>query len=233
MTIRTMLSLPFRVEAPIKGLTIVQVAPGATVPPHRHDQGYVVVPFWPATVERITHSNGREVRREPLILLPFVPYYVEATRANETISLTNVGDRFTTFQKLVPDPPITGPQPELSTEQITIVTRSGARHSFVVEVAVTLTQQAVGLMFRPQVLPGRGMLFLWSAPRDVVMYMRNVLVPLDIVFFDQNFVITRIHPNATPGDSTPIPSNGEVVCALEVPGGTMAALGISVGDTLE
>jgi uncharacterized membrane protein (UPF0127 family) len=85
---------------------------------------------------------------------------------------------------------------------------------------------------RLQVAPDRGMLFVWFAPREVAMYMRNVLVPLDFLFIDESLTITHIHQNAAPGDLTPIHSQGKVIFTLEVPGGTVAKLGIARGDTV-
>jgi uncharacterized membrane protein (UPF0127 family) len=233
MSIKSYLDLPFRVEKPIKGLTVVQVASGATVPPHSHHEGYVVVPFVPASVERITHLNDREISRESLTLLPLVPYYVDATRVDQTISLRNSGGGISIFQKCVPYPPIKGPQPELPLEKVTIVSKGDRRNYFTAEMAVTWIEQAVGLMFRPQLAQDRGMLFVWSAPREVAMYMRNVVVPLDFLFIDENLRISRIHQNAAPGDPTPIPSQGEVILTLEVLGGTAAKLAIAEGDSIE
>src|SRR5262245_57490761 len=187
----------FQIERPVDHLTIVQLAPSGTVPPHTHRDGYIVVPFLPGSAERITYLGTQEIKREPLIFEPLVPYYVEAPATNHTISLTNSGPGFSVFQKMVPVPPITGPQPELPTKQITIVSQ-GNRHSFVAELAVTLLQQAVGLMFRPFLAPNRGMLFVWLFPREVVMYMRNTVVPLDLLFFDKDLKVSHTHPNAQP-----------------------------------
>ncbi|VIO78135.1 DUF192 domain-containing protein [Bradyrhizobium ivorense] len=233
MSIKSYLGLPFRVEQPIKGLTFVQVASGATVPPHPHHEGYVVVPFVPASVERITHLGGQEINREPLTMLPLVPYYVDATLEGQTISLRNSGGGVSLFQKCVPDPPITGPQPELRLETVTVVSSGNRRNYFTAEMAVEWIEQAVGLMFRPKLPPDRAMLFVWSEPREVAMYMRNVVMPLDFLFIDKNFKISRIYQNAKPGDRTPIHSQGEVILTLEVLGGTVAALGIAEGDSLE
>jgi uncharacterized membrane protein (UPF0127 family) len=232
MTIATFLKAPVRMETPsAHNLTVVQVA--AAIPPHSHKEGYVVVPFTEATLDRLIHHKDQIVGREPLTLLPFVPYYVEATKADHAISIENNGAGFSCFQKLVPRPPITGPQPQLLTETITIVSVFKQRHDFTAEMAVTLIEQSVGLMFRPQLAHGHGMLFVWWAPREVAMYMRNTLVPLDIIFIDQNLKISNIHQNATPGDRTPIRSQGKVILTLEVAGGTVARLGIAKGDTIE
>lgn len=192
----------------------------------------MVVPFTEASLDRLIHHNGQVVGREALALLPFVPYYVEATEANHAISIENNGSGYSCFQKIVPRPPITGPQPQLPTENITITSDGNQHHRFTVEMAVTLIEQAVGLMFRPHLAHNHGMLFVWSAPREVAMYMRNTLIPLDILFIDENRKISQIHENAAPGDRTPIRSQGKVILTLEVPGGTAARLGIDNGDTI-
>jgi uncharacterized protein len=232
MTIETVLKAPVCVEAPADNLTVVQVAPGATIPPHSHKQGYFVIPFTAASLERLTHRNDQIVKREPLMLLPFVPYYMDATEAGHTISIKNNGSGFSCFQKIVRQPPITGPQPELPTETITIETDRKQRHEFKVEMATTLIEQAVGLMFRPKLARDHGMLFVWRTPREVAMYMRNTRFPLDVIFIDDKFKIAHIHQNATPETLTPIHSDGKVMLTLELPGGTVARLGIDKGDTV-
>lgn len=225
------LQMPVRVETPITGLTVVQLAPKETIAPHYHSEGYIVVPFLSATLERVTHFNGLEVASEPIALEPLVPYYVDATKKDHAISVRNVGTGVSIFQKIAPEPPIRGPQPTLPTIPVLIESK-GNRHAFAAEVALTLRQQAAGMMFRPSLAPDSGMLFAWGYPRHVGMYMRNVLVPLDFLFIDANLKITSIKENARPGDLTPIRSQGDVIFTLEVPGGTVARLGISVGDTV-
>jgi hypothetical protein len=232
MTIKDELQAAIRVEQPISGLTVIHVPPRGLVPEHPHPEGYIVVPLLPAELERITLENKQELKREPLTLLPLVPYYVEATKANQTISVVNKGDRFSIFQKYRPRPPITGPQPPLPTRQVTVVSKGG-RHTFTAEMAVTIMQQAVGLMFREYLAPNSGMLFVWLPPREVAMYMRNTRVSLDILYIDINLEISHIRENATPEDPTPIPSKGAVLFTLEIAGGTAAKLGIRTGDRLE
>lgn len=232
MAIETILKKPVRVEAPSNNLTVVQVAPGATIPPHSHQQGYFVIPFTAASLERLTHHKDQIVKREPLTLLPFVPYYMDPTEADHAISIKNNGTSFSCFQKIVKQPPITGPQPQLPTEEITITTDGKHHHHFKVELATTLIEQAIGLMFRPHLAEGHGMLFVWSAPREVAMYMRNTRFPLDIIFVDEQLKIAHIEQNAQPGSLTPIHSQGNVILTLEVLGGTVAKLGIDKGDVL-
>lgn len=232
MSIQGYLNAPFRAETPITNLTIVQVAPGETIPPHHHSHGYVVVPFVEASLERLTHHKDLVVRCEPLNLLPFVPYFMDATRADHPISIKNVGRGLSTFQKMVPSPPITGPQPELPLEKISILSQ-GKRNTFTVEVATKFMEKATGLMFRPNLAPDHGMIFVWSPVRRVAMYMRHVVMPLDFVFIDASYGVSHIHEKATPESSLAIPSMGDVSFALEIPGGSVARLGIAKGDTIE
>lgn len=222
-----------QVENPIKDLTVVKLAAGAATPPHTHAEGYVVVPFWPGSAERVIQKDGVVIRREPVTLLPLVPYYVDATASGHTTAFRNTGKGLSIFQKYVPKPEVTGPQPELHLEKLTITSQAQSRNVFVVEVAVTLQEKAVGLMFRPNLAPDRGMLFVWPDSMPVAMYMRNVYVPLDILFIDENFTISHIHANAVPGDPTPIPSKGNVILTLEIPGGSAARLGIVKGDKVD
>jgi hypothetical protein len=180
-------------------------------------------------VERHTHDKDGVVSVEKIEMLPLVPYFVEATKQGRPISLKNLSGGVTAFQKMVPQPPITGPQPPLMTTSIVIVANSG-KQSFTVEVALTLIQQAVGLMFRPQLPAGHGMLFWFFSPIQVAMYMRNVKMPLDFIFIDETLKIVQIKENAPANDSTAIPSIGKVRAVLEVPAGTVAKHRIATGD---
>ncbi|HEX5328303.1 MAG TPA: DUF192 domain-containing protein [Acetobacteraceae bacterium] len=124
----------------------------------------------------------------------------------------------------------TTPQPELPKQRIVIVSKDGKRHDFDVEVADTLPQQTVGLMFRKSVPPDGGMLFNWGSPRQSEMWMKNTLVPLDMVFIAANGTIDSIAENTVPHSLRNIASHGEVLATLELAGGTTARLGITVGD---
>ena len=130
-----------------------------------------------------------------------------------------------------PDP--TGPQPELPKEKLTIVTHDGAEHVFNVEMALTPAQQTVGEMFRTSVPEDGGMLFDWGFPRESPMWMRNTLVPLDMVFINADGTIRAIAESTTPRSLAPIDSRGPVRATLELAGGVTAKLDIRVGDTVK
>ncbi len=127
----------------------------------------------------------------------------------------------------------TGPQPELPKENLTIVTANGQRHPFSVELAATPAEQTVGEMFRRTVPPDGGMLFVWPAPQRSEMWMRNTLVPLDMVFIAADGTIRSITENAVPQSLRIIDSGGPVLATLELAGGTTARLGITVGDKVQ
>ncbi len=124
----------------------------------------------------------------------------------------------------------TGPQPELPKQRLEIVTKDGQRHVFNVELAATPEQQTTGLMFRTRVPPDGGMLFDWGTPRQSEMWMKNTLVPLDMVFIAADGTIDSIAENTVPRSLRVVASHGEVLATLELAGGTTARLGITVGD---
>ncbi|MGI4807353.1 MAG: DUF192 domain-containing protein [Janthinobacterium lividum] len=128
---------------------------------------------------------------------------------------------------------ITAPQPELPKEKLTIVTRDGKRHEFNVEMALSPQQQETGLMFRKTVPADGGMLFDWGSPRDSMMWMRNTVSSLDMVFINQDGTIRHIAENTTPESLATIDSGGAVRATLELAAGTARRLGIHVGDKVE
>lgn len=121
-------------------------------------------------------------------------------------------------------------QDEIETEKLLIVTASGKRHGFDVEVAHTPPQQAYGLMNRKSMPQDHGMLFIFQTEAGRSFWMKNTLIPLDMVFIRADGTIHHIHENAIPQDLTPVLSNGPVRAVLEVNGGRMEALGIRPGD---
>jgi uncharacterized membrane protein (UPF0127 family) len=114
---------------------------------------------------------------------------------------------------------------------LTIHSKSGV-HRFTVEVAATPEQQERGLMFRRSLAPDRGMVFPYNPPAPVGFWMRNTLIPLDMVFVRADRRIARI-ATAKPLDETVIPAGEPVVLVLEIAGGRAAQLGIAAGDTVE
>lgn len=125
----------------------------------------------------------------------------------------------------------TGPQPRLPVERLVIASRDGGRrHEFRVEMAVQPEQQTVGLMFREAVGPDEGMLFDWGAPRESSMWMRNTLIPLDMLFIAADGRVHRIAERTVPHSLAAVDSRGPVRATLELAGGTAERLDIRVGD---
>lgn len=120
------------------------------------------------------------------------------------------------------------PPPERS--EVTIETTEGHRHRFLVEVARSQRQLAVGLMFRRQLAGDAGMLFDFGVERPVSMWMKNTLLPLDMIFIRGDGRIANVAERTVPGSLQPHASMGAVRGVLEVNGGTVDRLGIKVGD---
>jgi uncharacterized membrane protein (UPF0127 family) len=104
--------------------------------------------------------------------------------------------------------------------------------TFAVEVADDDAERAKGLMFRASMDPGAGMLFVYETPRRAMFWMKNTLIPLDMIFADATGTVTRVHANAVPGDLTPIDGGDSVQFVLEINGGLAEQVGIIAGAEL-
>jgi uncharacterized membrane protein (UPF0127 family) len=114
---------------------------------------------------------------------------------------------------------------------LTVHSKNGD-HRFKVEIAATPEQQERGLMFRKSLTGDRGMIFPYQPAQDVAFWMKNTLMPLDIVFIRADGTIGRI-TTAKALDLTPVPSGGPITGVLEIRGGRAAELGIAEGDRAE
>ncbi|WP_417249044.1 DUF192 domain-containing protein [Celeribacter sp.] len=104
---------------------------------------------------------------------------------------------------------------------------------FDISVADDALERGEGLMHVPVMPRTEGMLFVYERPQQVAFWMKNTLIPLDMIFVDGRGVVLQIHENAVPGDLTPIPSHSdEVVAVLEINGGMSSMLGLEIGDRL-
>ena len=108
----------------------------------------------------------------------------------------------------------------------------GGSESFAVELADDPAERSKGLMFREQMDPAAGMLFVYETPRSAQFWMKNTLIPLDMIFADATGKVTRVHSNAIPGDLTPIDGGDGVRFVLEINGGLAKKLGIAPGAEL-
>ena len=116
------------------------------------------------------------------------------------------------------------------TASLSIETAAGDAHAFQVEIAETGAQRAQGLMFRRQMAADAGMLFLFGGSEVRAMWMKNTLIPLDMLFIDETGKIVRIEERTVPHSERAIVSGGPVAAVLELNAGTASRLGIKPGD---
>jgi uncharacterized membrane protein (UPF0127 family) len=118
---------------------------------------------------------------------------------------------------------------QFATAPLTILTAGGPR-KFTVELAATPAQMEQGLMFRRSLAPDAGMLFDYQAPSMAMMWMKNTLIPLDMLFVDADGRIVNIHERAVPGSLETIAATAPARAVIELNGGTAARLRIRPGD---
>lgn len=118
----------------------------------------------------------------------------------------------------------------LPRETITVETQGGQDYNFDVEMATQGSEFARGLMYRTSLGSDAGMLFLFGNEGDRTFWMKNTLIPLDMIFIASDGTIRHIHHNAKPQDETRITSEGQAAAVLEINGGLSGALGIKEGD---
>jgi uncharacterized membrane protein (UPF0127 family) len=118
-------------------------------------------------------------------------------------------------------------------EPLTIVSASGARHPFQVEVMRAEAERAQGLMFRRSLAADRGMLFDFERVEPVSMWMKNTYISLDMVFIRPDGTIARVAANTEPLSTQTVSSGEPVLGVLEVPAGTASRLGVKAGDRVE
>ena len=103
---------------------------------------------------------------------------------------------------------------------------------FRVDIADDPAERARGLMNVAQMPKFYGMLFVYEQPQAVSFWMRNTLIPLDMIFLGADGVVRKVHENAVPLDETPIPGGQDILAVLELNGGMARQLGIDEGDEL-
>ena len=114
---------------------------------------------------------------------------------------------------------------------VTIKTALAVR-KFRVEVARTADEQARGLMFRESLPDDGGMLFPMSPPGFASFWMKNTVIPLDMIFIRRDGTIARIAADTIPYSLEPVTSGEPVAAVLELAGGKAAALGIAEDDVV-
>ena len=116
-----------------------------------------------------------------------------------------------------------------TTSELTILTAGGPQ-KFTIELALTDAQMEQGLMFRRSLAPDAGMLFDFKSPTAVSMWMKNTLIPLDMLFLDEHGRIIDIRERAVPLSLDIIAAKAPARYVIELNGGTVARLGIKPGD---
>ncbi len=125
---------------------------------------------------------------------------------------------------------ILGSVPARSAEML--LTGPGRSIALTVEIADTPETRRTGLMHRASLPPLSGMLFDYGRVQPVTMWMKNTLIPLDMLFADETGRIVHIHENARPGDLTVISSQQPVLAVLEVNAGFVQNHRVQKGDYL-
>jgi len=102
-----------------------------------------------------------------------------------------------------------------------------------IEIADTIQQQEKGLMNRPHLSPTHGMLFVFDKPDYKSFWMRNTLIPLDIIFIDAELTVTQILRNATPLSTTSHTSKKPILYVVEVNAGFANRYHIQAGTRIQ
>jgi len=133
-----------------------------------------------------------------------------------------------------PPPSLLAERSAAGLQQMTLDVRSGAKtHRFVVEVARSAQEQETGLMNRPSLGPDRGMIFPYDPPQPVSFWMKDTLIPLDMIFIRPDGSIAKIAANTVPLSLEPVPVAEPIAAVLEIAGGRSAELGIQAGDRVD
>ena len=115
---------------------------------------------------------------------------------------------------------------------LTIQSENGA-HTFQVEEAKTLGQQARGMMYRETMEPDTGMIFEFEEPKLATIWMKNTAIPLDILFVRSNGKILKIEHSHQPYTLRSASSEAVVAAVVELKGGRSKELGIRPGDQID
>lgn len=110
------------------------------------------------------------------------------------------------------------------------ITSGTKKHIFTVEIARSSMEQAKGLMFRTELADDAGMIFPFAEPKVASFWMKNTVIPLDIIFIRENGTIESIAENTVPYSTEPVSAGEPVVSVLELRGGLTLELGIKAGD---
>ena len=123
---------------------------------------------------------------------------------------------------------------EITFKKSSLVVVTASREiKFEVELALNDAERARGLMYREKLGPYDGMLFDFHQDAPVSFWMKNTLIPLDMVFIAGDGTIKHVHANAVPLSTDAVPSQFPVRAVLEINGGSARLLGIKPGDKVK
>jgi len=117
-------------------------------------------------------------------------------------------------------------------DRLEIVSKTD-RHQLNVEIADTFEKRRQGLMFRTEMPPNNGMLFLFESRRRLSFWMKNTYISLDMLFIDERGVIRAIAENTVPESTAGVSSGVRVIAVLELNTGTAKRLDIRIGDRVD
>lgn len=103
---------------------------------------------------------------------------------------------------------------------------------FDIEIADDEVRRELGLMGRPAMEEHQGMLFIFPAAREVSFWMKNTIMPLDMVMVNERSEVITIHKNTTPYSEQTYPSTGPTKYVVELNAGTTDEFSIKVGDKI-
>jgi len=118
-------------------------------------------------------------------------------------------------------------------ERIAVDTRSARHHVLEAWRADTEETRAQGLMFVRDMRRDQAMIFVYSPPQLVGMWMKNTIIPLDMLFVDDAGCVVMLHEHAEPGSLDPIQADVPVALVVELVAGTAKELGIAPGDRVQ
>ncbi len=153
---------------------------------------------------------------------------IAAAACSPAAPANNAGSDGVAIARAPADP---GAQTGLMEGPLTIRT-AAAEHRFTVEVAATYEQQVTGMMFRRSIAPDRGMIFPYDPPQAVAFWMKNTLIPLDMIFIRADGKIARV-ATAVPLTLDLVSAGEPVAAVLEIAGGRAAELGVREGDRVD
>jgi uncharacterized membrane protein (UPF0127 family) len=123
-----------------------------------------------------------------------------------------------------------GDRPHFARGELTVARADGTQIPLKVEIAATPQEEMYGLMFVKNLAPDAGMIFMQPGDYEADFWMKNTLIPLDMLFVRKDGEIVKIVANAKPLDLGIIRSDQPVRAILEINGGEAARRGLKEGD---